>query len=235
MFNEGGFVMNFPAMAKSTFDRLKENKEFIFITDLIISELKSIKNAVLRAKFVHKRVDDYTTDIFAHPIVKELKGCKKGCSGCCHTEVSVTEDESELLAYRVRTDTKIDYFRLHLQKQAIRDGKDFLTIPYEMRACVFLNEEGLCRVYNDRPSVCRTNAVLGTSEQCSTVGGAMLPQRLIKTEVADMAIMGSFLASRKNGSLSNMLWDKLNEPKPIAIKANMHPVIDYKAIKDHEP
>ena len=226
--------MNFPAIAKNTFDRFKENPKFILITDLVIFELKAIKNAMMRARHIHKKIDEYNKEVMSHPLVEQLKGCKKGCSGCCHTEVSVTDDEGELLAQMVKNGIKIDTFRHQVQHQTMKEGKDFYTIPYDLRACVFLNEEGLCKVYNERPAVCRTNAVLGDSEQCSTKDGKIRTQNLVKTEKADMVIMGAYLTSPKSGSLTQVLWDKLNAPKPIAIKKNMHPVVDYKAYQDNE-
>lgn len=220
--------MNFPAIAKKTYDRLRSIEEFAFITDLIISELKEIKFAISRARFFHERVDELTREVFAHPIVKDLSACKRGCSGCCHTEVSVTADESELLALRVKNGLKINHERLRIQNQASKEGKDFYAIPYESRACVFLGDKGLCGVYADRPAVCRTNAVLGSSDQCSTKDGATQLQRLVRTDRADMAIMGGFLVSPKSGRLGEMLWDKLNPPK----KSNLNPIMDFKKNND---
>ncbi len=216
--------MNFPAIAKNTYDRLKANENFAYITDLIIYELREIKSAVGRARFFHNRVDVYSREVFAHPIVKELSPCKRGCTGCCHTEVSVTDDESELLALRVKNGLKIDTARLQIQKNWARDGRSFLSLPYETRACVFLGDKGNCEVYSDRPAVCRTNAVLGSSEQCSTKDGNEQGLRLVKTEIADMAIMGAFLISPKSGSLGEMLWDKLNAKK----KKVLGPLLHYR-------
>jgi Fe-S-cluster containining protein len=215
--------MNFPAIAKKTYDLLRTEEGFAFITDSIIFQLKEIKHAITRARFFHNKVDEYAKDVFAHPIVKELSACKRGCSGCCHTEVSVTDDESELLALRVQNGIKINHDRLNLQNKTAKDSKKFLSLSYEERACVFLDKSGMCSVYSDRPAVCRTNAVIGTSEQCSTKDGVSLPQRLVKTEAADMAIMGGFLISPKSGSLGEMLWDKLNKTK-----LSISPVINYK-------
>lgn len=216
--------MNFPAIAKNTYDRLRAIEEFAFITDLLISELKQIKSAISRARFVHNRIDELTREVFAHPIVKDLSACKRGCDGCCHTEVSVTDDESELLALRVKNGLKINLNRLQLQNQTAKDAKNFYSIPYESRACVFLGDKGLCTVYSDRPAVCRTNAVLGSSDQCSTKNGDSQRQRLVRTDRADMAIMGAFLVSPKSGSLGEMLWDKLNPPK----KTILNPIINFK-------
>jgi Fe-S-cluster containining protein len=224
-----GLLMNFPAIAKITFDRLRTQSDFAFITNMLITELKEIRFAISRARFFHSKVDEYTKDVFAHPIVKEMSACKKGCSGCCHTEVSVTDDESELLALRVKNGTPIDLERLKNQVQSARARKNFYSLSYENRACVFLDEKGVCGVYTDRPAVCRTNGVLGSSEQCSTQDGAPKSQRLIRTDHADMAIMGAFLISPTSGRLGEMLWEKLH---PTDRKV-LHPLLEIKKSNDH--
>jgi Fe-S-cluster containining protein len=196
---------------------------------MLIIELKEIKFAISRARFFHSKVDEYTKDVFAHPIVKEMSACKKGCSGCCHTEVSVTDDESELLALRVKNGAMIEMERLKIQVQSAREGKNFYSLSYDNRACVFLNDKGICDIYTDRPAVCRTNGVLGSSDQCSTQDGAPKSQRLIRTDHADMAIMGAFLISPKSGRLGEMLWEKLN-PKDRKV---IHPLLEITKSNDH--
>ncbi len=205
--------MNVPAIAKQTFDLLRGQIAFSSITDSIIHHLKKISSPLERARFVHHVVDDYNREVFAHPLVKELSPCKKGCTGCCHTQVSITEDEAQLLASRVQEGVKIDYALLQKQMNAGNCSDEFYKLSYESRKCVFLGTEGLCQVYEDRPSVCRTNAVLGAASQCSTENGISNNQslRLIKTAKADMAIVGSFFASKKSGTLGFMLGQILSK------------------------
>lgn len=182
------------------------------VTEYVLRALRAEKSPIERARFVHSLVDDFNKDILAHPLIEQLSPCKKGCAACCHTEVSVTPDEAELLALRVENGIKIDLQKLHIQKTAIENGKSYYTVPYELRGCVFLGEDNQCRVYDDRPSVCRTNVVLGEASQCSTKDGTMQSQRLLKTENADMAIMGHFMQKPEdNNVLPFLLWEKLNE------------------------
>lgn len=199
--------MNFPAIAKQTYDSLRGQTAFSKISDFIILHLKKIASPHERARFVHHVVDDYNTEIFAHPLVKQLSPCKAGCTGCCHTQVSITEDEAELLASKIQDGIKIDRALLQKQMNAGNNSDEFYKLSYESRKCVFLGENSLCQVYEDRPSVCRTNAVLGEASQCSTQNGYDSKQalRLIKTSQADMAIVGSFLASKNNGTLAYMI------------------------------
>lgn len=199
--------MNLPAIAKQTYDQLKEQASFSKITDFVIHHLKKISSPLERARFVHHVVDDYNRNVFSHPLVKEYSPCKAGCSGCCHTQVSITEDEAHLLASLVENGLKIDHVRLQKQMKAANNSADFYKLSYNDRKCVFLGQDNLCQAYNDRPSVCRTNAVLGEASQCSSENGLNEKQqlRLVKTTEADMAIVGSFMASKSNGALAYML------------------------------
>jgi Fe-S-cluster containining protein len=199
--------MLFPAIAKQTYEKLRGLPAFSEITQFVIEHLKKITSPKERARFVHNVVDEYNREIFAHPIVQQFLPCKSGCSGCCHTQVGVTSDEAELLAERINDGIKIDHNLLEIQLNAGNNPAGFYQLEYENRRCIFLGTDDSCRVYSDRPSVCRTNAVLGDASQCipkegSEEGSAI---RLVKTEQSDMAIMGSFLMSSESGNIAQMV------------------------------
>lgn len=222
--------MNLPAIAKQTYDQLREQASFSKITDFIIHHLKKISSPLERARFVHHVVDDYNKKIFSHPLVQQFSPCKAGCTGCCHTQVSITEDEAHLLASLIDGGVKIDYARLQKQMKAGNESNEFFKLSYSDRRCVFLGSDSLCQVYNDRPSVCRTNSVLGEAEQCSTENGVKEGQtlRLVKTAEADMAIVGSFMAANSGGALAHMLGKILfsAQSKPKAKKKSVSNNID---------
>lgn len=66
--------------------------------------------------------------------------CGRGCSSCCVDELTVYEIEAENIR---------------------RHNIDFLetATPHETGACAFLDEEGACRIYEQRPYVCRTQGL----------------------------------------------------------------------------
>ena len=66
--------------------------------------------------------------------------CGRGCSACCQDGLTVFEVEAE----RIR--------RAH--PELLADGT-----PHPAGACAFLDAEGACRVYADRPYVCRTQGL----------------------------------------------------------------------------
>lgn len=208
--------MNFPAIAKQTYERLRSQPAFSDITQFVMDHLKKISSSTERARFIHHVVDDCNREVFSHPMVKELSPCKAGCSGCCHTQVGITEEEAALLAERVNEGVIIDYNLLELQSKSGNKSEDFYKLSYDERRCVFLGSDDACRVYNDRPSVCRTNAVLGEASQCypKDQSDELSSIRLLKTEQADMAIMGSFFMSKTSGTLPSMLGAILLKVKP---------------------
>ena len=201
--------MNFPAIAKQTYEKLRGQPAYAAITQFVIDHFKKLSSPVEKARFIHDIVDDCNREIFAHPTVQKFLPCKAGCSGCCHTQVGITEDEAALLAERVYEGANINLTLLQTQVSVGNSPDNFYKLSYENRRCVFLGSDETCQVYNDRPSVCRTNAVLGDASQCSPQNNTSVDDvqsiRLLKTERADMAIMGSFLMSKDNGTLPHML------------------------------
>lgn len=132
--------------------------------------------------------------------------CTKGCSACCHTQVSINSDEAHLLAARILEDgIRIDLARLELQASVKNDSLKWFQLNFASRACIFLNEQGACRVYSDRPAVCRTNNVISSPIQCDTSNGAEHSIRLLKTDFADMATIAAYNASEEGGALAYLL------------------------------
>ncbi len=66
--------------------------------------------------------------------------CRRGCSGCCVDDLTVFEVEAAAIV------------RKH--GALLRDGR-----PAEPGACAFLDETGACRIYAERPYVCRTQGL----------------------------------------------------------------------------
>lgn len=200
-----------PAIAKKSFDLLRDNPEYMGIVRETLSKLKKLANSLKRSKYIHKEIDEYVAEVLADPLVQKLSPCGVGCSACCHTQVSVTKDEAELLARKINNGVSID--SKLLEKQASVSAEEYFTkLSFEERRCVFLDENGTCKVYADRPSVCRTNAVIGSKEQCDTTNGQK-DVRLVLTRKADMIVYASFYFSEENGTLPQLLKKVLTTEK----------------------
>ena len=93
--------------------------------------------------------------------------CRKGCSACCHIRVQVTNSEARQIAKIVRSgDVPVDMDRL--REQAAFEGNDFeyAVQPREKNRCVFLSEDGACRIYLKRPTNCRKYLVESDPKYC---------------------------------------------------------------------
>ncbi len=75
-----------------------------------------------------------------HVIHAERLACRRGCNACCVDDLTVFEVEAE----RIR---------------AAHPALLATGVPHAAGACAFLDEEGACRVYAERPYVCRTQGL----------------------------------------------------------------------------
>jgi hypothetical protein len=87
---------------------------------------------------LHADVDRVTRRL--HVVHAARSHCREGCSSCCVDDLTVFEVE----AARVR----LRYSEL------LATGA-----PHAAGACAFLDERGACRIYAERPYVCRTQGL----------------------------------------------------------------------------
>jgi Fe-S-cluster containining protein len=200
--------MNVPAIALKSFNESRNSPELTAIVNIVIAELNKLSTPELRTAYIHQKIDEYNEEVFNHPLVKKFSPCKMGCSACCHTQVSVTEDEAHVLAQKIHSGIMIDEERLQVQMDATDIEEDYYQLTYAERKCIFLDDQGSCLIYKDRPSVCRTNAVLGSAEQCDSTSrpGRMT---LIRTPKADLVIYAAYLFSKESGTLPHMVGKNL--------------------------
>lgn len=168
-------------------------------------------NPISRANLIHKNVDKFNNEVLKDPIVQKHLSCKKGCTACCHSQVSVTQEETSLLAELIKEGIEVDLNRLFIQKSAGNSAKDWFQLAFNDRKCVFLNDSGECKIYENRPAVCRTNFVISDPTLCDTSDGVEKPIRLLNTFKSDMVIYAAFSETPKAGALPLMLWEELEK------------------------
>jgi Fe-S-cluster containining protein len=135
--------------------------------------------------------------------------CRKGCTGCCHYEVEITQNEAAVLKKAVDDGFAIDRDRLDLQAERERRSPEWQRFGSRDNRCVFLGEDGACGVYEDRPAICRKHVVTTPVAACSTPGAAVAPIQVLLAEIllsAELSIEGTPF-----GSLSKMLLNSLQE------------------------
>lgn len=74
--------------------------------------------------------------------------CKKGCSKCCQTDISVFEIESERI---------VEWFNLQSPDEQVR-LKSLWKTPHQQSYCTFLYNDQ-CTIYEARPLICRTQGL----------------------------------------------------------------------------
>jgi len=87
---------------------------------------------------LHGAVDTLTAPLAAQH-ASRLR-CTRGCSACCVDELTVFALEAARIASR--------------HPELLAHGT-----PHPEGACAFLDAEGACRIYADRPYVCRTQGL----------------------------------------------------------------------------
>jgi uncharacterized protein len=90
------------------------------------------------AQAFHREVDQAVARF--EELHRERLQCTRGCSGCCVDGITVFEIEAELIRLR------------HGELLAAAQ-------PHPEGGCAFLDGEGACRIYGDRPYVCRTQGL----------------------------------------------------------------------------
>jgi len=98
----------------------------------------NLKSALKELENLYKQLEKEVTPI--EKIHAQRLNCKKGCFDCCVDEISVFEIEAENIKSR--------YAEFLKNEKAGPLG-----------ACAFLDKDGGCRIYEDRPYVCRTQGL----------------------------------------------------------------------------
>ncbi len=204
--------INIPAIANQTYTKLKNHPVFSSAYKSALKLLRRNKSPRNRARLIHSEIDKSITKLFKDPLIKAHVQCRSQCSACCYTQVSATEDEAIVLAdYIQKRKVKIDFDRLEKQVVAQNSGIEWYKLRYADRRCIFLGDDNLCQVYEDRPSVCRTNYVVSDPIMCDTSDGKLRPLQLLKTFESDMIIAAHFHFSKNSGTLPQMIYNALSQ------------------------
>lgn len=100
--------------------------------------LPIVARVIEQVERLHAAVDAMVAPLTAHH-TERLK-CRAGCTGCCVDELSVFEVEAAIIQ------------RHHAELLANES-------PHPIGRCAFLDSAGRCRIYLQRPYVCRTQGL----------------------------------------------------------------------------
>ncbi len=101
----------------------------------------------------------YETSARRHPPQKKID-CERGCTYCCHNLVTISAPEAFLItAWLDGTRRPIEAAPIDIEmwckKAALAIGHSSIDRLGEKVPCAFL-EDGLCRIYTQRPLACRS-------------------------------------------------------------------------------
>jgi Fe-S-cluster containining protein len=164
--------------------------------------LAAAPSGVARGRAFHQMMDSAVATAANVPV-----SCHKGCYGCCHSEVEITPDEAAVLRERVLGGMEIDRASLKVQAARERRGPEWRNFWSQANRCVFLSTEGACRIYEDRPAVCRRLLVTTPPEACTTAGAPIAPVRILLAEVLLSAAVSQ--EGQTFSSMSKMLHPAL--------------------------
>lgn len=125
--------------------------------------------------------------------------CQRGCTPCCTDGLTVFEVEAE----RIRNS----------HAALLQDDR-----PHPAGACAFLDHEGACRIYEDRPYVCRTQGLplrwLGEDEQGETVEFRdICPLNEEGTPLEELAENDCWTIGPVEGQLASLQKQKEDDPR----------------------
>ena len=95
-------------------------------------------DAAAALRDLHARVDRRASELAVHH--SQRLHCARGCHACCVDDLTVFTIEAD---------------RIRASHAALLRG----GTPHPAGACAFLGGEGECRIYPDRPYVCRTQGL----------------------------------------------------------------------------
>lgn len=157
--------------------------------------------------FVYHLIDSYAARV-ANRVT-----CRKGCSFCCNQQVTITDGEADLINELVGEDPSILISLENLLAQRLWDvvteegpgPKNWNDKPWEQRRCAFLSENGLCSIYQFRPSACRNHRSIDPPDLCDERKGLKDGIRFVNQLEIAMFLNAYMHSSKEEGPIAKMV------------------------------
>jgi Fe-S-cluster containining protein len=91
--------------------------------------------------------------------------CRKGCDHCCRGPVEVWLHEAALLV-EIAREAGMEIDQARLERQSHYTMNTWRQQPAADTTCVFLGDDGACKVYEFRPNTCRKLLVVTDPALC---------------------------------------------------------------------
>lgn len=137
------------------------------IMDRYTEQFRAVENqnAPSVARRVHIAIDDVLErDRKKSAGSGDIK-CRKGCDHCCRVPVEIWPHEAALLV-EIAREAGMEMDKARLERQSRYTMDNWRQQPAADRACVFLGDDGACKVYEFRPNACRKLLVVTDPALC---------------------------------------------------------------------
>lgn len=137
--------------------------------DLIRLDIQDGNSSQDIALALYEKTDEILAEARQEDASSQAITCARGCCHCCKQAVVITDGEADLLVKTaLERGLTIDLAGLRRQNTCTTD-EAWLDLPVEDRPCVFLGEQGECRVYDRRPLSCRKYFSVEEPARCDII------------------------------------------------------------------
>jgi uncharacterized protein len=161
-----------------TFQRLVEWERGILLHDTNSDFSTDNINIILEEDGINHLLDLY--EFFDEGIenIKKYASCRKGCNACCNVYVDTTPLEGKVIVDFINRNFS-EEARRNLAEKTINNAKNTIKQEYTLvnpslkdnhiynkMPCAFLDDNGLCSIYDVRPLACRKLTVTSNPKLC---------------------------------------------------------------------
>lgn len=175
-------------------------KQYLNGINFYVDQIKTHSKDYLPPEIIYNLFGLIDDEIISHhkehpEIASDIK-CKKGCSFCCHQEVTITSAEADLLL-RAEQGKEAE---INWNQAEIRSKKSSLTGV----KCPLLSFNGTCSAYKYRPAQCRTQLAISSPQNCDTSIENQVAY--VNVQHSEM-IVTAILRSYSNGDIGEALLE----------------------------
>jgi len=154
-------------MDKQVLQFLEENKEKIEVEVLKMLPILNIEKQLHGLQGMVEYAYGYIDAVHEKLDMASKTTCSSGCSFCCYSDINMSFSEATYI-YSVIDHLKIPYDKALLKKQ---NSKKFHKLKYADKACVMLDKDGSCKIYDHRPVICRLWNSTSEPKECDSKSG----------------------------------------------------------------
>jgi Fe-S-cluster containining protein len=99
--------------------------------------------------------------------INDKVSCSAGCHFCCYGEIAMSHSEATLI-YSIVKQFQIPIDMILVDRQ---NRKPFHKLKYAAKRCAMLDDKGMCKIYDHRPSICRLYNSMDAPEKCNEKDG----------------------------------------------------------------